>query len=251
LKRFDLFWKVFYKLSPSACEAVQHWSRLRGAADSLRDGLAAEPAVSRKVEMVLASRDFWALQRAREITALLEEVAARRPRAVCEIGGANGGTLALFCQVAADDAILVSIDLAYTWPRRLACRRFARARQRVRCVRADSHLEDTRERLLRVLEGRRLDLLLVDGDHSFDGVRLDYEMYGPLVRPGGLIAFHDVVADHTGRFGRPTDAVAGEVPQFWETLRNATGARELIEDREQDGCGIGLLVAPGRPGGEA
>lgn len=35
------------------------------------------------------------------------------------------------------------------------------------------------------------DLLFVDADHSFDGVKLDHETYGPLVRPGGVIAFHD------------------------------------------------------------
>ena len=37
------------------------------------------------------------------------------------------------------------------------------------------------------------DFLFIDGDHT--GVGRDYEMYRDLVRPGGLIAFHDIVAD--------------------------------------------------------
>ena len=34
-----------------------------------------------------------------------------------------------------------------------------------------------------------LDLLFIDGDHSYEGVRQDYKMYSKLVRDGGLIAF--------------------------------------------------------------
>jgi FkbM family methyltransferase len=35
------------------------------------------------------------------------------------------------------------------------------------------------------------DLLLIDGDHSGAGVRRDFELYGPMVRPGGLVLFDD------------------------------------------------------------
>lgn len=34
-------------------------------------------------------------------------------------------------------------------------------------------------------------LLFIDGDHSYDGVKNDFESYGPLVRPGGIICFDD------------------------------------------------------------
>jgi hypothetical protein len=34
-------------------------------------------------------------------------------------------------------------------------------------------------------------LLFIDGDHRYEGVRRDFEMYSPLVGAGGLIAFHD------------------------------------------------------------
>jgi MMP 1-O-methyltransferase len=38
-----------------------------------------------------------------------------------------------------------------------------------------------------------IDLLFIDGNHEFDAVLQDYEQWSPLIRPGGLIAFHDVV----------------------------------------------------------
>lgn len=35
------------------------------------------------------------------------------------------------------------------------------------------------------------DLLFIDADHRLDDVRMDFDDYSPLVRPGGIIAFHD------------------------------------------------------------
>ena len=38
---------------------------------------------------------------------------------------------------------------------------------------------------------REYDVLIIDGDHSFDGVKFDFENYAPMVRPGGYILFDD------------------------------------------------------------
>ena len=35
------------------------------------------------------------------------------------------------------------------------------------------------------------DLLLIDGDHSFPGVKKDFDNYFPIVKVGGFILFHD------------------------------------------------------------
>lgn len=37
------------------------------------------------------------------------------------------------------------------------------------------------------------DLLFIDAGHTYHDVRADYETYARLVRPGGLIAFHDAL----------------------------------------------------------
>lgn len=52
----------------------------------------------------------------------------------------------------------------------------------------DSHLETTKAR---VAEFGPFDFMFIDGDHRRWGVQMDIEMYFPLVKPGGLIAFHD------------------------------------------------------------
>jgi predicted O-methyltransferase YrrM len=38
------------------------------------------------------------------------------------------------------------------------------------------------------------DLVFIDGDHSYEGVRADYEHWAPHVRAGGRLVFHDAVA---------------------------------------------------------
>ena len=38
-----------------------------------------------------------------------------------------------------------------------------------------------------------IDLLFIDGNHDYEAVLQDYEQWSPLVKPGGTIAFHDVV----------------------------------------------------------
>lgn len=43
-----------------------------------------------------------------------------------------------------------------------------------------------------LLAGRKVDLLFIDGDHSYDGCMADFYNYGVLVREGGVIGFHDL-----------------------------------------------------------
>lgn len=45
------------------------------------------------------------------------------------------------------------------------------------------------------VKDEQLDFLFIDGAHSYNGVRGDYENFARLVKPNGIIAFHDVVED--------------------------------------------------------
>lgn len=176
-----------------------------------------------------------------EILGLLGEVRRLRPRAVLEIGTANGGTLFLLTRLAAPDAVVISIDLpggafgeGYARWRAPLYRRFAVPGQRVELIRADSHQPATRAAVGQLLADRPLDLLFIDGDHSYEGARQDYEMYRDLVRPGGLIGFHDVA--------RHRDATC-EVHRLWGELRTKPSAREWIAHPDQGWGGIGAVTA--------
>ena len=69
---------------------------------------------------------------------------------------------------------------------------FAREQQKIYLIRADSHLTGSLQKVKSALKGKSLDFLFIDGDHSYRGVKQDFEMYSPLVRKGGLVAFHDI-----------------------------------------------------------
>ena len=78
--------------------------------------------------------------------------------------------------------------------------------------------------------------LFIDGDHTYEGVKKDFEMYAPLCRKGGIIAFHDIVPG-------PLENVGG-VPEFWNEIKGKYKHKELVRNSQQGqqgGYGIGIL----------
>jgi cephalosporin hydroxylase len=178
-----------------------------------------------------------------EFEALLEVVAAATPDTVFEIGTGSGGTLFGFAALASRHALLITIDLpegkfggGYHQAQAHVLRGFAREGQRIELLRANSHDPATIKHVRTLVEGRPIDFLFIDGDHSYRGVRDDFELYAPLVRPGGLIALHDIVPG-------PEELVGG-VPRFWRELSAHYETRELVRDNAYDGYGIGLITVP-------
>jgi predicted O-methyltransferase YrrM len=173
-----------------------------------------------------------------ELTRLAHVLQRESPQVIVEIGTARGGSLFVFAMTATDDAEIISIDLPYAPPgvgsrRERLYKAFAARKQTVHRIRASSQEQDTIAEVKRLLGLRRVDFLFIDGDHSYEGVRADYELYAELVRPGGLIGFHDIVP------GSP-DLVGG-VPRFWEELKRVESTEEIVEDWGQGGYGIGLV----------
>lgn len=56
------------------------------------------------------------------------------------------------------------------------------------------------------------DFLFIDAGHSVEDARRDHANYGPMIRPGGLIVFHDALC-------RPGFEEAVQVWRYLETLR--------------------------------
>jgi predicted O-methyltransferase YrrM len=218
---------------------------------ALQAAAAARPEVEAWVELVRyfnhsgITVESWQIPS--EITGFLRLLEAEPPQSVLEIGTARGGTLFLLTRVALPEALLVSIDLKHgqfgggypAWRGRLY-RSFAREAQRVELVVGDSHEPRTREQVQRLLDGKSIDLLFIDGDHSYEGVKKDFADYAPLVRSGGLVAFHDIVPGGPGKHGDP-----GGVPTFWSELKTThPDATELVEDWDWGSCGIGVVRLP-------
>jgi predicted O-methyltransferase YrrM len=208
---------------------------------ALRKQYDALNSLDEQIDLVRGHKVFGAVQRHSEIAGLLKILKQNPPRYVCEIGTASGGSLFLLAQVSRPDALLISIDLGLSFERCLIHTRFATRQQKIISLRADSRAPDTLNRVPSLLRGQALDLLFIDGDHSYDGVKADFTNYRPLVRRGGLIVFHDIVRDFDTRYGKPTGHYTGGVPAFWQEIKPQHKTSELIEDTEQDGFGIGII----------
>ncbi|MBT3817695.1 MAG: class I SAM-dependent methyltransferase, partial [Candidatus Magasanikbacteria bacterium] len=138
-----------------------------------------------------------------EIRKFLLRIGKDKPKTIVEIGTANGGTLFLLTRVAHSQAHIYSVDLPggafgggyHMWRKRLY-KKFAKNKQSIHLIRANSHEEKTKQRLKNKLKGKEIDVLFIDGDHSYEGVKQDFELYQDMVKSGGYIGFHDV-AKHT------------------------------------------------------
>ncbi len=184
-----------------------------------------------------------------EICGLLEILRERPRRRILEIGTANGGSLFLIAQSASADARLISVDLhkgefggGYPAWKIPLYKAFTQRGQRLDLIRGDSHAPTTVESVQRLLAGEKLDFLFIDGDHTYEGVRQDFESYSPLVRSGGLVGFHDIAPPSPGpaEEGGPT-LLVGEVPQFWSEIRTRYPSTELIDPAGGGYFGIGLI----------
>ncbi len=109
-----------------------------------------------------------------------------RARWVVEIGLGPGDSTSVFLlALSRTDGRLVSIDIA---PQPVAEAKVG-----------PLGLRDRWEFLLEASEvaakhwppGRPIEVLLIDGKHSYGQVKLEHRLYRPLVRPGGFMLFHD------------------------------------------------------------
>ncbi len=180
-------------------------------------------------------------QKRSELIPLLELLAKEPPKFLCEVGSGLGGTLFLLTRVCSHDALIITIDLGHSLVRSQINKGIGWGQQRVVSIRGDSAATQTVARMKSALGTNALDCLFIDGDHSLRGVTADFANYSPLVSTGGTIVIHDIVPDFKTRFGIDSGSWTGEVPEFWSSLAGKFKTQTFIENREQDGYGLGLI----------
>jgi len=189
--------------------------------------------------LALEAIQLGAIQIHLELSQLVEFIQKwGQPVNVLEIGTQKGGTLWLWCQLADPQATIVSLDLpdgpfggGYSAIDVPHLRSFPGEDQTLKLITGNSH----ESRSLDAVKGfvDYLDFLFIDGDHTIEGVTQDWQMYNPLVRPGGLVVFHDI-AHHD--FYPECD-----VKTLWDEIKEDYEHYEFCAPGTQWG-GIGVLV---------
>ena len=80
-----------------------------------------------------------------------------------------------------------------------------------------------------------IDVLFIDGDHSYEGVKSDWDNYTPHMSPFGVIVFHDTIWEL-----RPDSKWYRQdmgVPRFVDELRRS-GYQIVTIDRD---CGVSIV----------
>jgi len=168
-----------------------------------------------------------------------------------EIGRYNGGTTHSLCQIFEN---VISIDIE----RQPNIDFLEQVNQNLTIITADSKDSETIE-VIKLLD-KKFDLIFIDGDHSYEGVKKDLELYNQFLSPTGIILFHDIIHSEWH-----TNMNCG-VPELWDELKNKYNTHEIIstdrneitdiniynnilksqcEKYEQFG-GIGILTKAGR-----
>lgn len=141
-------------------------------------------------------------------SALLGELARGR-KALVEIGVYEGSSAIVLARAAPPEATLHLIDPFTNTALRPGQRGTAHATRRVvgRAVsgRGGPKVEWHVELSEQAATGwsQPLDMVFIDGDHSQEACRLDWALWSPWVRPGGVVALHDARDGKAGGWGLP------------------------------------------------
>jgi predicted O-methyltransferase YrrM len=201
-----------------------------------------------------------AMQLRDEIESFMTFVEKEQPESVLEIGTARGGTFYIWSRYLDSVDKIISLDLPesrfgkkYDGQMTDVFREFSTSKE-MHFIRHNSHQESTYGEVSEIVDDG-IDLLFIDGDHTYEGVKRDFEMYSKLVSEGGFIAFHDIVphADSKKQARKMIrrDGIeeryvtAGDsswnVAQFWDEISSNYESNEFRSHPKQMGKGIGVI----------
>lgn len=175
-----------------------------------------------------AVEEHGAIQRPAELAELLVLVSALQPRSIVELGVNVGGTLWAFSEIC-PAAQLIAVDNQQDG---VEARRDHR--DLATFVLGNTHSVKTKKQICALLDDGQADVIFLDADHSYRATTMDWRDYSPMVRPGGLFAFHDIEPNPHPGFGSHL---------VWQEIRN-TGRPTIEIVARDDGmsqCGIGVV----------
>lgn len=169
-----------------------------------------------------------------EVSRLCERLNKLKPKVIVEIGVEYGGTLAIWSEFATDDALYIGVDIDVN----VLKNKFQNRNQTIKFIIGDTRLDKTFDKVKDALAGREIDFLFIDGGHHYDEVKNDFQRFSPLVRKGGIIAFHDIDVNLLWEDHK-------DVNQFWNELKDSgIKTEEFVNIGGKIHYGIGVVYVP-------
>lgn len=202
----------------------------------LLDYKSMDPIQKEQIIDRIFQQDLKACQDKREVSEFIEWLAENQFRNVMEIGTDRGGLFYVLTHVTEPEGKKISLDrpqshfCTFGWSIEERNVRLKSWGDNIHLIEGDSRSPSSERKVVEVLEGELLDLLFIDGDHSYNGCASDFLIYGKYVKEGGYICFHDISnTDHHKK-------LRCEVFYLWGLLMGLK--REIVHNSEQYGIGI-------------
>jgi len=179
------------------------------------------------------NKEFSILQAPFELVEVMKFLMTRGIKNYLEIGTHYGGSFACFYPLCSGKRIFIDHPTKTTAEIHQGRAEKFKNMTNVHPIIADSHLPETVEKVRDILQGELLDFLYIDGDHTYEACKCDYELYKDLVNPQkGVIGFHDInESNQTRMYG-------ADVHKFWVEVKG----NKLSISQGLEWCGTGLLI---------
>ena len=193
--------------------------------------------------MILSDNELNS-QNLEEFEELLHMYKSLKVSTFIEIGSLYGWALRHFIYYSQQKSLGISIDLPVRnfvgphdrrvieqerrykeeWPK------WAKEREcKLYLLPTSSLIPSTKLKVDEILNDRKIDFIFIDGDHRYEAIKNDFLTFSPLVRKGGMIAFHDIGLNEEG---------GGNV--FWNEIKSQYKYTEILKDENKE-KGIGVL----------
>ena len=164
-------------------------------------------------------------------------VQSKKPKVLVELGTHGGSSYFAFCQAVQESHLDTRCYAVDTWDGDEHAGLYEKTIFQTVSNYNNSHygdfstlLKKTFDEALSDIANQSVDLLHIDGLHTYEAVKHDFETWRPKLKPGAVVLFHDTCVKDTG-FG---------VWRFWEELKD----QYPLNFEMHHAFGLGVLQMP-------
>ncbi len=179
-------------------------------------------------EIPLREHYWWVFhisQNLDEIVELMLKIGDKKFKHFVEIGTSCGGSLWLYANLFCDENTKIESIDPRNQPRPINFTVNKLKERNFNVVFYNKHSYDIKNEI-----SNDIDLLHIDGDHVYESVKLDWELYFPKVIKNGIVLVHDAKGTHAG------------AKRFGDELQYNPKIKSEIIALDEYACGIGYAI---------